>query len=270
MNNLPMAICQMRVGDDKASNLATAEKMINRAAYDGARLVVLPEVFNSPYQAERFPDYAEPYPGLTSAFLANCSARHSIHLVGGSIIERDEAGRLYNTSYIFNPQGELLDRHRKLHLFDVDIEGGIAFRESDTLSPGRQITVINNGSFCFGVMICFDVRFPELARRCVLDGAQMLIIPAAFNTVTGRAHWEILMRTRAVDNQCYVIAASPARNPEAFYQAWGHSLIVDPWGRIMAEAGTGEEIIAAEIDFDLIKRVRTEMPLLAQRRPELY
>lgn len=270
MNNLPLAICQMRVGDDKASNLATAEKMIGRAASDGARLVVLPEVFNSPYQSERFPDYAEPYPGLTSAFLANCSARYGIYLVGGSIIEKDEAGRLYNTSYIFNPQGELLGRHRKLHLFDVDIAGGIAFRESDTLSPGHQVTVINSGSLCFGVMICFDVRFPELARRCVLDGAQMLIIPAAFNTVTGPAHWEILMRTRAVDNQCYVMAASPARNPEASYQAWGHSMIIDPWGRIMAEADIDEEILAAEIDFARIKRVRTEMPLLAQRRPELY
>jgi len=270
MSNLNLAICQMRVDDDKERNLTTIAEMIGRAATGGAELVVLPEVFNSPYQASRFPDYAEPYPGRTTAFLSQCAARYRLHLVGGSIIEKDDAGRLYNTSYIYNPQGELLGRHRKLHLFDVDIAGGIAFRESDTLTAGSQATIIRSDSLCFAVMICFDIRFPELARRCVLDGAQMLIIPAAFNTVTGPAHWEVLMRARAIDNQCYVIAASPARNQEASYQAWGHSMIVDPWGRIIAEAGIDEEVIAAEIDLDLLKQVRTEMPLLVQRRPELY
>lgn len=270
MSKLNLAICQMKVGNNKKTNLDNAQEIIGQAVKDGAEMVVMPEIFNSPYQASLFPQNAESYPGPSSEFLADMAREYRICLVGGSIIEKDQTGLLYNTSFIFGPQGELLGRHRKMHLFDVDIKDGIAFRESDTLTLGNEATLVDTGSLCFGVMICFDIRFPELARRCVLAGAKMLVVPAAFNTVTGPAHWEILMRTRAVDNQCYVVAASPARNPESSYQAWGHSMIVDPWGRVVKEAGTGEEIIMAELDFDLVERVRAEMPLLRQRRPELY
>lgn len=269
VKQLKLAIAQMRVGDDKALNLAAAGEMISLAASSGAETVVLPEVFNAPYQASQFPFHAELFPGPTSSFLSDCAAKYNIYLVGGSIIEKDSAGRLYNTCYIYGPQGDLLGRHRKIHLFDVDIAGGITFHESDTLTPGNEPTIIASGSFAFGVMICFDIRFPELARRCVLQGAQMLFIPAAFNTVTGPAHWETLMRARAIDNQCYVIAASPARNPDASYQAWGHSMVVDPWGRIIAEAGIDEEIVMAVIDLELVEQVRAEMPLLRRRHPEL-
>jgi len=269
MKNLKLAICQMRVSDDKNTNLAVAADMIQKSSDLGAEMVVLPEVFNSPYRASLFPAYAETWPGPSTAFLSRSAARHGLNLVGGSIIERDN-NNLYNTCFIFGPTGDLLGRHRKMHLFDVDITDGISFRESDTLSPGEEVTVIKTDALCFGVMICFDIRFPELARRCVLDGAQFLVVPAAFNTVTGPAHWEILMRARAADNQCYVIAASPARNPDSSYQAWGHSLVVDPWGRIIAEAGIDEEIIIADINLDLVSQVRSELPLLRQRRPELY
>lgn len=269
MDKLKLAICQVEVGHDKAANLSATEGMINKAAGLGAEMVVLPEVFNSPYQASLFPVFSETCPGMTTDFLSTTACRHNICLVGGSIIEKAEDG-LYNTSFIYDPAGKLIGRHRKMHLFDVEIENGITFYESDTLCAGNDITIVRFGSLCFGVMICFDIRFPELARRYVLGGAQMLVVPAAFNTVTGPAHWEILMRARAIDNQCYVIAASPARNPASSYQAWGHSLVVDPWGRIIAEADTREEIIMTDIDLSLVNKVRSEMPLLKQRRPELY
>lgn len=266
--NLKIAVCQMKVGNHKDKNLVAAGQIIEKAAASGVQMVVLPEIFNSPYQASLFPAFAEVYPGPSTSFLAATAAKYHLHLIGGSIIEKDSAGHLYNTCYIYGPQGELLGRHRKIHLFDVDIAGGITFRESDTLTPGDQPTVITDASLCFGVMICFDIRFPELARSYALHGAQMLIVPAAFNTVTGPAHWETLIRARAIDNQCWVIAASPARNPESSYQAWGHSMVVNPWGHIVAEAGIDEEIIFAQIDFDLLNQIRDEMPLLRQRRPE--
>lgn len=269
MNKLKIAICQVEVGDDKAANLSVTEDMISEAVEMGAEMVVLPEVFNSPYQSSLFPFFAETYPGITTDFLSGSALKHKICLVGGSIIEKAVDG-LYNTSFIYDPSGRLIGQHRKIHLFDVKIENGITFRESDTLCAGNDITLVRFGPLCFGVMICFDVRFPELSRRYVLGGAQMLVVPAAFNTVTGPAHWEILMRARAVDNQCYVIAASPARNPASSYQAWGHSMVVDPWGRIIAEADTSQEIIMADIDLSLVNKVRSEMPLLKQRRPESY
>ena len=269
MNGIKLAVCQMKIGDDKNKNLSVAEDMIKESSGLGAQMVVLPEVFNAPYQSALFPDYAESFPGITTEFLARSAALHKIYLIGGSIIEKED-GRLYNSSFIYGPTGDLLGRHRKIHLFDVEIENGITFHESDTLSPGNSVSVFNSTPLPIGVMICFDIRFPELARRYVLEGAQMLVVPAAFNTTTGPAHWEILMRTRAVDNQCYVIAASPARNPASNYQAWGHSMIVDPWGKILAEAGICQEIILADVSFDLIRQIRTQMPLLKQRRPELY
>ena len=233
-------------------------------------MVVLPEVFNSPYQTELFFDYAEPYPGPTTRLLSSLAAEHKVLLVGGSIIEKDGDGKLYNSSFIFDEKGQLLGRHRKVHLFDINLPGKITFRESDTLNSGDSITVIRHQGLCFSLMICYDFRFPELARAAVLEGAQLMVVPASFPITTGEAHWDLLMRSRAVDNQCFVIAAAPARNPESSYQAWGHSMVVDPWGRIMAEAGEEEGIIYAELDFEQVEQIRQQLPLLEHRRQDLY
>ncbi|MDN5347972.1 MAG: omega-amidase [Clostridia bacterium] len=265
------AVCQMLTGEDKKENLRRAESMVLEAARAGARLVVLPEMFNCPYRTRTFPDYAETYPdGPTLQMLARLAGENGIYLVGGSIPERAGGGRVFNTSFIFGPQGELLGRHRKLHLFDVELANGLRIQESSTLSYGQQVTVIPTAMCLIGIAICYDIRFPELARLMVLKGARVVVVPAAFNTTTGPAHWELTFRLRAVDNQAYFIAASPARNVGQGYPIYGHSLVVDPWGEVVAAAGEGEELILADIDLERVERVRRELPLLAHRRTDVY
>lgn len=263
------AICQMLAGKDKNANLEKAAKMI-KAAAKKANLLILPEIFNAPYQTDLLQDYAEPVPGPTTKMLSEQAREQQILLVGGSIPEITANGNIYNSSCVFAPDGTMIGCHRKLHLFDIHVPEQIFFKESDVFTPGEDLQTFTYEGMSFTVMICYDIRFPELARQAALNGSGLIIVPAAFNLTTGPAHWEILMRTRALDNQVFLAAASPARNPAASYQAWGHSLIVDPWGTILAEAGTGEEIIYARIDLEKLAKVRTELPLLQHRRPELY
>jgi len=263
------AICQMQTGYDKSANLDKAAQMIKTAAKQ-ARLLVLPEIFNAPYQTDLLPDYAETIPGPTTEVLSELAKEHQILLVGGSIAEIDANGKIYNSSCIFAPDGKMIGCHRKLHLFDIRIPKQIVFKESDVFTAGEDLHIFFYDGLSFPLLICYDIRFPELARQAALNGASIIIVPAAFNLTTGPAHWELLMRTRALDNQVFLAAASPARNPSASYQAWGHSMVVDPWGNIMAEAGTEEEIIYAKIDLEHLQKVRSELPLLQHRRPQLY
>jgi len=259
----------MEVVDNKELNLATAARMIREAAAEGCQLAVLPEMFNCPYARHYFPVYAEPIPGLTSMRMSELARETGIYLIAGSIPERD-GEQIFNTSMVFSPEGKMIARHRKLHLFDVDIPGGITFFESDTLSPGKDVTVFNTAHGRMGLAICYDLRFPELARTMTLQGAEVIIYPGAFNQVTGPLHWEILLRARAVDNQVFVLAASPANTPGGVYPAYGHSMIVDPWGKVIAEAGRREELITARIDLEAVDQVRKEIPVLKHRRPEIY
>lgn len=265
-----IGICQMQVEDDKTANLLKAEQMIQQAVDQGANLVVLPEVFHAPYQTDTFRSYAEPFPGPSTEMLSRAAARHNICLVGGSIIELGSDGNIHNTSYIFDDKGDLIGKHRKVHLFDVDVKGVISFQESAVITPGNDITIVDYHGFRMSVMVCYDIRFPEWSRAAALEGANLLVVPGAFNLSSGPSFWELMMRTRAVDNQVYVAAASPARNLSASYHAWGHSMVVDPWGQIMAEAGTGEEVITAAYDPDYLHKVRLEMPLNRHRRRDLY
>ena len=260
----------MKVFDDKETNLATATRMAQEAAAKGCRLVVLPEMFSCPYAAKFFPVYAEPVPGKTSRRLGDLAREEGIYLVAGSIPERDERGQIFNTSLVFGPEGKMMAKHRKMHLFDVDIPGGITFFESETLSPGQEVTTFATEFGQMGLAICYDMRFPELARAMVLQGAKVIIYPAAFNQVTGPLHWEILLRSQAINNQVFVIAASPAKHPEAVYAAYGHSMVVDPWGKVLAEAGTGDTLLVTQINLETVDRVRKEIPVLKHRRPELY
>lgn len=268
MEKFNVAICQIDVTRDKTQNLIHAEEMI-REASKKARIVVLPEMFNCPYNANTFVDYSEVFPGETTIFLSKLAKELNSIIVGGSIPELDE-GKLYNTSYTFNGKGNLIGKHRKVHLFDVDIKGGVKFKESSVLNPGDKITVIDVGFTKIGVAICYDMRFPELVRSMVDLGAEIIIVPAAFNTVTGPAHWHITSRVRAVDNQVYFVVASPARSEFLSYKAYGHSLIVSPWGDILSEAGENEEIVYAEIDIEYLYKVRSELPLLKHRKFNLY
>ncbi|MGI6468933.1 MAG: carbon-nitrogen hydrolase family protein [Syntrophomonadaceae bacterium] len=270
MKKLPVALCQMKVTADKDLNLQTARNFVEKAVQSHARLVVLPEIFNAPYEARLFEQYAEPVPGPSSIALQSMARDFKVAIVGGSIIEKDETGRLYNTSLVFDHNGRLLARHRKVHLFDVCIPGRIVFQESRVLSSGQNIALFKLNGFTAALLICYDIRFPEIARLAVLHGADLLIVPAAFNLTTGPLHWDLLMRSRAVDNQAYVLACSPARNHQASYQAWGHSAIVDPWGKIIAQAGPGEEIIHGLLDPGVVQEVRTALPVLKQLRTDLY
>lgn len=270
MKDFCLAVCQMHVKDNKESNIRRASAMLEEAARKGAHMAVLPEMFNCPYDNRKFPEYAEELADSFTAKALGAKARElGIGVVAGSIPEK-EGERIYNTSLVLDAKGNILARHRKMHLFDIDVPGKITFKESEILSAGKEVTVVETEWCKLGVAICFDIRFPELSRLMALQGAELIVLPGAFNMVTGPAHWEILMRTRALDNQVYLAAASPARDTAASYIAYGHSMVVSPWGEILQKAGEGEEIITVRMDPAEIERVRKELPLLRQRREDIY
>jgi len=264
------AACQLNIDNDKEKNLKNAVKAIETAASNGADMVALPEMFNCPYNSSLFPEYAEEAENSrTLNVISDTASRLGVYVIAGSIPEKSSEN-IYNTSFVFDRKGRIIGRHRKMHLFDIDIPGRISFKESDTLTAGNQITVVDT-EFCkVGIAICYDIRFPELSRLMALEGARLIVVPGAFNMTTGPAHWEILTRTRALDNQVYFASVSPARNERDYYVAYGNSMICDPWGSIAARAGVSEEIIYAQIDMDTVEKIRTELPLLKHRREDIY
>lgn len=278
--SLRLALVQLASGADKSHNLTHARTKVLEAATRGANLVVLPECFNSPYGTKYFEKYAEtllPSPPTESQSptyhaLSRLAKEANIYLVGGSIPERETAtNKLYNTSLTFGPNGQLLATHRKVHLFDIDIPGKIAFRESDVLSPGNKITLVELPEYgTIAVAICYDIRFPELATIAARKGAFLLVYPGAFNLVTGELHWELLARARATDNQVYVGLCSPARDMSAEYHAWGHSLVVDPNAKVLGQLGHAEETLIQELSVGKIEETRKGVPLYGQRRFDVY
>jgi len=261
----------MLVSNEKEENIIKAEKMINQSVEEGAQLVVLPEMFNCPYDNSFFPLYAEEYPeGKTITRLSRIAKEKRIYLVGGSIPERDKNGNIYNTSFIFDKEGKLLGKHRKVHLFDIDIKDKIRFMESEVLGYGNEPTVVNTEYGPIGVAICYDIRFPELIRLMVLKGAKIIIIPAAFNMTTGPAHWEILFKARALDNQAFILGTAPARNEESTYVSYGNSIVTNPWGEIVSKLDEKEGILIQDLDLKQIDIIREELPLLKHRREDIY
>lgn len=255
-----IGLIQMPVGDNKADNLAYAEREIARAAEEGAELVLLPEMFCVPYVTERFPDYAEKAGGEAQEMMAQAAKRYGVWLIGGSICE-EEAGRYYNTSFVYNDKGECVAKHRKAHLFDIDIPGGQYFKESDVLSAGEGETVFKSPWGKIGLGICFDIRFTKQADAMIDRGARMLVYPAAFNPTTGPRHWELLFRSRAVDGQCVAVGVAPARNPQSSYVSWGHTLVVDPWGTVQEDLGTDAVTKVVTVNMDTVGEVRRQIPL---------
>ena len=264
-----LALCQLKGSYDKEESRQTVRRYVTEAASNGADVIALPEMWDCPYSNDYFREYAETADGETLKFMSDLAAELGVYLIGGSISEIDD-DKVYNTAFCFDREGRMIGRHRKTHLFDIDVEGGIRFMESDTLTAGDSATVIDTEFGKIGVAICYDVRFPELFRRMTLDGARMVILPAAFNMTTGPAHWDITMRARALDNQIFFAANSPARDEEGIYVAYGNSCIVSPWGDFIAHADEKECILYADIDFDYEDSIRNQLPLLKHRRPELY
>jgi omega-amidase len=270
LNNFKLSICQMSISREKSENLRTARDLIERSAADGADLVILPEMFNCPYDIELFRDYSENCPGGESIRMLSQAARDGkVYLVGGSLPEK-QGERIFNSSFVFNPQGEIIGRHRKLHLFDSNLNKDVCFKESEVISSGDKITVVNTVHGLIGIAICYDLRFPEIFRLMSMAGAILAVVPAAFNEITGPAHWEMLLRSRAVDNQFYLAGASPARYQTKSLTIFGHSMLVDPWGEIIAEAGVDQQLITGEIFPDRVQEVRDRLPLLKHRRTDLY
>ena len=270
MTKIKIALCQMNVIDNKQENILKATSMINEAASFDSDFVVLPEMFNCPYSNEKFIEYAEEEKlSSTLDIISKLAKKNEIYILAGSIPEKENS-KIYNTSYLFDRKGKIIAKHRKMHLFDVDVKDGIYFKESDTLTPGNEFNVAETEFSKIGMGICYDVRFPQLAQINVKKGAEILFYPGAFNMTTGPAHWELLFRSRALDNQVFCIGVAPALNEDADYHSYGHSIAVNTWGEVICQLEYGEELKIIEIDLDEIKKVREEIPVLKNKRNDLY
>ena len=261
------AAVQMLASDDKAANLKEAEHWIRQAATRGARVIALPEVFIWRGTKKREQESAEPIPGPTSTAMAGLARELGIYLLAGSILEEiPGSAKAYNTSLLIDPNGKLIARYRKIHLFDVDLANGVSLRESDTRVHGGDVIVAQTELGKMALSVCYDLRFPELYRGHADESAQIVFVPAAFTAFTGEAHWETLLRARAIENQVYVIAADQFGKSAASFECHGHSMIIDPWGKILAELADGPGVISAEIDLEYVAKVRGELPSLKHRR----
>ena len=256
-----IALCQMMVDEDKEKNFIKASEMINEAASNGAEFVCLPEIWNGPYEMDKFASFAEPDTGQSVELMRELANNNNIYLIGGSIPEKDN-NQTYNTSFVFNRSGDVIAKHRKMHLFDIDVEGGIYFKESDFFTAGEGITTFDTEYGKIGVAICFDVRFPEMHIETARAGAHIIFLPGAFNMTTGPAHWDTLIKSRALDNQIYFAACSPARNLASTYHAFGHSSIATPWGDYCGTTDANESIVYGIIDRGYENKVRSELPLM--------
>ena len=264
-----LAVCQMRTELNKRENMEKAARMVKEAAENGADVVVLPEMFNCPYADEYFRAFAETENGESVAAMSAWAKENEIILIGGSISEKD-GDKLYNTCFVFDKKGRVIAKHRKAHLFDVDIEGGVRFKESDCFNAGNEITTFDTEFGRIGVLVCFDMRFPELVRAMAKRGAEVVICPAQFNTTTGPKHWELTIRSRAMDNEIYYVGASAARYDGFSYECWGHSTVSDPFGMVIATCDEKEQILYSDIDLSKVDSVRRQLPTFLNLREDLY
>jgi predicted amidohydrolase len=263
-----VAVCQMRSGEDVAANLALADRLLREAADGGADLAALPELFPFLGSFRTVPEVAEVVPeGPACEVLADVARTREMWVLGGSLIERD-GDRIYNTSVLFDRTGELVARYRKIHRFDVELPGQAPFRESATYAAGTELVTRETEFGRVGLSICYDLRFPELFRGLMAVGSEVLFVPAQFQWETGKDHWHVLLRARAIEDQCFVVApAQWGTFGGGAHRSFGHSLIVDPWGRIIAEAlEDGDGVWSADLDFAELRRIRQVLPALRHRR----
>jgi deaminated glutathione amidase len=261
-----VAVCQVNSRHDRDENLAAAHEMLERAAAAGADLAVLPEYVDylGPTESEPKP---EPIDGDVAASFAAAARRLGMWIAPGTFHEiGPDTAHTYNTALVFDRAGELAATYRKIHLFDIDIPDRVSYQESHTVAPGEDVVTVDIDGVTVGLSVCYDLRFPELYRRLAIAGARVLLVPAAFTTHTGRDHWEVLLRARAIENQCYVVAAGQYGMHDPGRSCYGHSMVVDPWGTVVAQAVDGTGVVTADLDLARLARIREELPSLANRR----
>jgi predicted amidohydrolase len=265
-----VAAVQLNATDERDRNLEVAETLVRDAAAAGADLVALPEKWTFLGPPEGIAEAAEPLSGPSISAASEWARRLGIHLLAGSYPERLAGSQKpFNTSVMLGPDGEIVSVYRKLHMFDVDV-GGIAYRESEAEDPGDEIVVSNVDGVLVGLSVCYDLRFPELYRIMALRDARVFTVPAAFTERTGRDHWEVLLRARAIENQAFVVAPNQIGDAPPHYRSYGHSMIVDPWGLVVARAPDTEGFVIAELDLETQERIRESLPSLRNRRPTAY
>jgi predicted amidohydrolase len=265
---LRVAAVQLNSTDHKARNLEVAERLVRAAAADGAELVALPEKWNLLAPGEGLVAGAEPLDGPSLGAARAWARELGVYLLAGSISERGPE-KAFNTSVLINPDGEDIAVYRKIHMFDVDVDG-VSYRESEHEEAGSEIVTAPVGGLIAGLTVCYDLRFPELHRILAVRGARLVAVPSAFTTATGRDHWEVLLRARAIENQVFVLAPNQIGKAPPHFDSFGHSAIVDPWGEVLATAPDEECFIAADLDLAAQERVRESLPSLANRRPAAY
>lgn len=270
MSKIKIASLQTKVYEDKYDNIEKLAELIASGAADGADIISLPEMWNCPYQTENFPVYAEPEQGDSWLALSTIARKNKAYVVGGTIPELGEDGKVYNTSYVFDREGNQIGKHRKVHLFDIFAHGEQVFKESDTLTGGDAFDIFETEWCSMAVNICFDIRFPESSRIPAIKGAKVIFNPASFNMTTGPAHWELGFRQRAIENQVYMVGTAAAQDPDAGYIGYGHSIITDPWGKVVMQMDEKAGSAITEIDLDYIEEVRAKLPLMSARRTDIY
>jgi len=264
------AAIQMSSTPNKGENLDTAERLMRSAASSGACLIALPELWNCHGLEDVYSENAEPVPGPTTEFLGGLAQELGVYLIGGSILEGDSSStKVHNTSTFFGPDGRMSAVYRKIHLFDVKAPDR-EYLESRTMAAGTEIVTAKAGAATIGLSVCYDVRFPELYRLLALRGAEVLAVPAAFTLQTGKDHWELLLRARAVENQAYVAAPAQWGRKADGRWTYGRSIIVDPWGTVLSQCPDRDGYALATLDLDYLDNFREQFPALKNRRPEAY
>ncbi len=261
---------QMNTGTRKSDNLATADNMIRTLADCGVALVMLPEYFNFLGPESQMAENAEPIDSSPSLdIIQEKAVKHQLHIHIGSFLERD-GDQIFNTGIVFNPAGEIIAKYRKIHLFDVEIPGGKRYFESESITAGDTVTTFTVDDLTFGMSTCYDLRFPEMFRKLGEMGANVILLPAAFTMQTGRDHWEILLRARAVENLCWVVAANQYGSSPPDNICYGRSMVINPWGIVTAQAPDGVHTLTAEIDLPTVHQIRSTFPALEHRRKDIF
>ncbi|KAM7294743.1 omega-amidase NIT2-like [Ixodes scapularis] len=269
MNKFRLALLQLAVTPNISRNLERTSERIKEAASAGAKMVCLPEYFSFPYEPKYITKYAEPIPGKTSEMLSSWASKNQVYLIGGTMSER-ENDKTYTTCLAYGPDGSLLAKHRKVHLYATNVPSKITFCETGFLTPGDKVTTFDTPFCKVGLGVCYDMAFPSFAELYERLGCKLLVYPGAFNMYNGPLFWELYPRSRAADNHVYVATVSPSRDETAYYVAWGHSMLVDPIGKVVRSAGAGEEIVLADVDIDYLDLMRNQVSRIKHRRNDLY